>query len=53
MNGRGTCERCNYAREMPGWQITVIDAEHLDKAHTMIITTPTGHHYLSQTPDPP
>jgi len=21
-NGRGTCERCNYAREMPGWQIT-------------------------------
>jgi HNH endonuclease len=52
-NGRGTCERCNYTREMPGWQISVIDAEHLDKPHTMIITTPTGHHYLSRAPDPP
>jgi HNH endonuclease len=52
-NGRGTCERCNYVREMPGWQISVIDAERLDKPHTMIITTPTGHHYLSRPPDPP
>ena len=52
-NGRGSCERCNYVREMPGWQITAIDAEHLDKPHTMIITTPTGHHYLSRAPDPP
>jgi Domain of unknown function (DUF222)/HNH endonuclease len=52
-NGRGTCERCNYTREMPGWQISVLDAEHLDKPHTMIITTPTGHHYLSRAPDPP
>jgi HNH endonuclease len=39
-NGRGTCERCNYAREMPGWQITVIDAGLLDKAHSIMITTP-------------
>jgi hypothetical protein len=38
---------------MPGWQITLIDAEHSDKPHTMIITTPTGHHYLSRAPDPP
>jgi hypothetical protein len=53
MNGRGACERCNYVREMPGWQITAIDAQRLDKAHTMIITTPTGHHYLSRAPDPP
>jgi hypothetical protein len=52
-NGRGTCERCNYAREMPGWQITVIDAGLLDKAHSIMITTPTGHHYLSRAPDPP
>ena len=47
-----TRERCNYVREMPGWQITVIDAQRLDKAHTMIIT-PTGHHYLSRAPDRP
>jgi HNH endonuclease len=53
MNGRGACERCNYVREMPGWQITAIDAQRLDKAHTMIITTPTGHLYLSRAPDPP
>jgi hypothetical protein len=52
-NGRGSCERCNYAREMRGWQITVIDAGLLDKAHSIMITTPTGHHYLSRAPDPP
>jgi len=47
-NGRGACERCNYARELPGWQITVIDAGLRDKAHSIMITTPTGHHYLSR-----
>jgi Domain of unknown function (DUF222)/HNH endonuclease len=52
-NGRGTCQRCNYSREMPGWQINVINAGMLDQAHTLIITTPTGHHYLSRAPDPP
>ena len=52
-NGRGACERCNYTREMPGWQIQVIDAGLLNKPHTMIITTPTGHNYLSRAPDPP
>jgi predicted kinase len=52
-NGRGTCERCNYVREMPGWHITVIDADVLDRAHTVLITTPTGHHYLGRAPDPP
>jgi hypothetical protein len=52
-NGRGACQRCNYSREMPGWQINVINARLLDQAHTMIITTPTGHHYLSSAPDPP
>jgi hypothetical protein len=38
---------------MPGWQINVINAGMLDQAHTMIITTPTGDHYLSRPPDPP
>jgi Domain of unknown function (DUF222)/HNH endonuclease len=52
-NGRGACERCNYAREVPGWQITVIDAGLLAQPHTIMITTPTGHHYLSRAPDPP
>jgi hypothetical protein len=52
-NGRGTCARCNYVREMPGWHINVIDAELLNRPHTIHITTPTGHHYLSRAPDPP
>jgi hypothetical protein len=52
-NGRGTCERGNYVREMPGWHIKVIDAGLLRRPHTVHITTPTGHHYLSRAPDPP
>jgi hypothetical protein len=52
-NGRGTCERGNYVREMPGWHIKVIDAGLLARPHTVHITTPTGHHYLSRAPDPP
>jgi hypothetical protein len=52
-NGRGTCERGNYVREMPGWHIKVIDAGLLARPHTIHITTPTGHHYLSRAPDPP
>jgi hypothetical protein len=52
-NGRGACERCNYTREMPGWQITVIDAGLLHTPHSIMITTPTGHHYLGRAPDPP
>jgi hypothetical protein len=52
-NGRGTCERGNYVREMPGWHIKVIDAGLLARPHTVHITTPTGHHYHSRAPDPP
>jgi hypothetical protein len=52
-NGRGTCERGNYVQEMPGWHITAIDAGLLGHPHTIHITTPTGHHYLSRAPDPP
>jgi len=52
-NGRGTCSRCNYAREAPGWHITVIDHGYYNSPHKIIITTPTGHHYFSRAPDPP
>jgi len=49
-NGRGECERGNYAREMPGWKVEAVtsglDGEH----HTIKITTPTGHTYLSRAP---
>ena len=52
-NGRGACARCNYAREMPGWHVRVIDCGLHGRPHTIHITTPTGHHYLSRAPDPP
>src|SRR5687768_4447331 len=52
-NGRGTCARCNYAREMPGWHVSLIDCGLHGKPHTIHITTPTGHHYLSRAPDLP
>jgi Domain of unknown function (DUF222) len=53
VNGRGTCERGNQVREMPGWHINVIDSGMLGRPHAIHITTPTGHHYLSRAPDPP
>ena len=48
-NGRGVCERGNYLRELPGWQIRLTDPD----THTITTTTPTGHSYTSQPPQPP
>ncbi len=49
VNGRGVCERHNYARELPGWSVELL-ANH---PHITITVTPTGHSYLSQAPNPP
>jgi hypothetical protein len=49
-NGRGTCERGNYAREMPGWNIDAASSGLDGQHHTIKITTPTGHTYLSRAP---
>lgn len=46
-NGRGVCERHNYAREMPGWVVTVLQ----ERPHTVETSTPTGHRYRSRAPD--
>ncbi len=48
-NGRGVCERGNYVRELPGWSIKLVDPD----SHTVLTTTPTGHHYLSRPDEPP
>lgn len=48
-NGRGVCERGNYLRELPGWQIRLTDPD----THTITTITPTGHTYTSQPPRPP
>ncbi len=53
INGRGACARGNQAREMPGWRIELVDCGFHSGPHKIIITTPTGHHYLSRAPDPP
>jgi Domain of unknown function (DUF222) len=52
-NGRGVCARGNLIREMPGWRVKPTDSRNQDEAHKIIISTPTGHHYLSRAPDPP
>jgi Domain of unknown function (DUF222) len=49
-NGRGECERGNYVREMPGWKVEAISSGLDGRQHTITITTPTGHTYLSRAP---
>jgi hypothetical protein len=48
-NGRGVCERGNYARHMPGFAIRLIDPDR----HIVETTTPTGHRYRSAPPTYP
>ncbi|MBO0679690.1 HNH endonuclease [Mycolicibacterium sp. S2-37] len=49
-NGRGTCARCNYDKEAPGWQFTSTD---IDGLHTTHVRTPTGHRHTSTAPPTP
>jgi hypothetical protein len=48
-NGLGMCERCNYAKETPGWHVTTDETG----AHTATFQTPTGATYQSTAPPPP
>ncbi|AKS32254.1 DUF222 domain-containing protein [Mycolicibacterium goodii] len=50
-NGLGTCEACNYAKEAPGWTVTV--APTTDGEHLAEYTTPTGAVYRSTAPPLP
>ncbi|WP_166351217.1 HNH endonuclease [Phytoactinopolyspora limicola] len=45
-NGRGTCARGNYVKQMPGWTIRLVDPYR----HIVETTTPTGHRYTSHPP---
>ena len=49
-NGLGECERCNYAKESPGWQVTTYQE---NGVHTAEFVTPTGAHYRSTAPPLP
>ena len=48
-NGQGLCEACNYAKEAADWQALPLPSDR----HEVLITTPTGHTYVSSAPDPP
>jgi hypothetical protein len=50
LNGLGECERCNYAKEAPGWRVTAGDENGL---HTAEFVTPTGARYRSTAPPLP
>ncbi|MFY2860864.1 HNH endonuclease, partial [Mycobacterium sp. THU-M104] len=50
-NGLGTCERCNYTKESPGWRVTALVDENC--CHTAEFITPTGMRYHSTAPPPP
>ena len=45
-NGDGLCQACNLAKLGPGWLATV-------HGRTVIVRTPTGHHYQHAPPDTP
>jgi len=47
-NGLGSCERCNYAKEAPGWRVSTRVDE--NGRHTAEFTTPTGKRYQSGAP---
>jgi hypothetical protein len=50
LNGLGECERCNYVKEAPGWQVTTGDE---NGVHTAEFVTPTGARYRSTAPPLP
>ncbi|WP_231745538.1 HNH endonuclease signature motif containing protein [Arthrobacter sp. EpRS71] len=55
-NGVGLCEACNHTKEHPGWTTrTLHGGTHAGAhgVHTLEITTPTGHTYLSKAPPLP
>jgi hypothetical protein len=65
-NGQGLCVRCNIVKEQPGWRSAVVHPgplaresigppgpthrEDVEPAHTVRVTTPTGHSYVSSAP---
>jgi hypothetical protein len=49
-NGLGLCERCNYVKESPGWQVIAGDE---NGTHTAQFITPTGARYQSSAPPLP
>lgn len=51
VNGLGLCERCNYVKEVAGWQVTAEVGA--GGRHTAEFITPTGAHHHSTAPPMP
>jgi hypothetical protein len=51
VNGRGSCEACNYAKQAPGWRVR--GWTHDDGTHVVEFTTPTGSRHPSKAPPLP
>jgi hypothetical protein len=49
-NGLGSCERCKYVKESPGWRVRAGDD---DGVHTAEFVTPNGSRYRSTVPPLP
>jgi hypothetical protein len=47
-NGLGSCERCNYAKEAAGWDVSTSSDE--NHTHAAEFITPTGRRYRSGAP---
>jgi hypothetical protein len=51
-NGSGSCEHCNYVKEIPGWTVAG-STDDESGAHTAEFTTPSGARYRSTPPPLP
>ena len=52
-NGQGLCVACNLTKDLPGWSSRVTDpgpTAGSSNPHTVQLTTPTGHTYVSAAP---
>ncbi len=53
INSQGLCERCNLAKQAPGWAAIPSGATRaVTDRHTVETSTPTGHTYRSRAPAP-
>lgn len=50
VNGLGLCERCNYDKQAPGWDVAATNEK---GCHTATFVTPTGACYRSTAPPLP
>ena len=51
LNGRGTCEACNYTKQAAGWRATTRHED--DGTHSCDVITPTGARHRSKAPPLP